>query len=54
MLNLIKQVFYGFPWRYFYARRNGSRRVMALRLAWAFTTLMIRLGPPPPGMFSDD
>ncbi|HSM93400.1 MAG TPA: hypothetical protein VLT47_10990 [Anaeromyxobacteraceae bacterium] len=39
------QLFYSLPWRYLFGRRQGFTRRQSIRLAWAFTTLTLRLSP---------
>lgn len=46
-----REILYGLPWRYLHGRRQGFPRLGSVRLAVAFTSLAIRLPPPPPSEF---
>lgn len=46
---VLRNAIIGIPWRYSWARRHvHCTRWRALTLAWIFTSMLIRLPPPPP------
>lgn len=46
---LIKEVVYGFPWRYLHGRRVAKfSRWGSVQVAWSMTRLMLAMPPMPP------